>query len=129
MNLPRRLLTALLLAPGIAAAQPARPRGPHGGPNGGQVVVADGHPIELVIAGTELTLFLNGEDGRPSASARASGRVSVQAGGQTATVPLRPAEPNRLVGTLAAPLAGAARVVFTGVLGDGHRATARWALE
>lgn len=125
MNLTRRMLPAMLLVPGLAMAQPARPRGP----NGGQVVTADGHPIELVLSGTTLTLFLNEEAGRPSSSARATGRVTVQAGGQTATVALTPAEPNRMVGTLAAPLAPGARVVFTGTMSDGHRVTARYVIE
>jgi hypothetical protein len=125
MTLRRQILTGLLLLPGIAAAQPARPRGP----NGGQVVTADGHPLELVIAGTALTLYLNDESGRPSPSARASGRVTIQAGGQTATVTLAPAAPNRLVGTLAAPPAAGARIVFTGAMSDGHRVTARYVLE
>lgn len=127
-TMTRRFLATLLMpAPaGAALAQGAASRR---GPNGGQVVSADGHPIELVLSGTTLTLFLNGEDGRPSPSARANGRATVQAGGQTATVALAPAEPNRLVGTLAAPLAAGARVVFTGTLGDGHRVTARYVVE
>jgi hypothetical protein len=129
MRLARRALPALLLLPGAAAAQTAQPTAPRRGPNGGQVVVADGHPIELVASGTALTLYLSEEDGRPSPSARASGRVTVQAGGRTETVNLSPAEPNRLVGTLAAPLAAGARVVFNGTLGDGHRVTARYAIE
>lgn len=125
MILSRRALPALLLVPGTATAQPPVRPGPHGG----QVVVADGHPVELVASDTELVLFLTEEDGRPSSSARASGRVTVQAGGRTAVVPLRPAEPDRLVGTLATPLAPGARLVFNGTLGDGHRVTARWTME
>ncbi|MBK1657278.1 hypothetical protein [Paracraurococcus ruber] len=128
MTPTRRGLAAILLAtsagPALAQGTPARR-----GPNGGLVAIADGHPIELLLAGTTLTLFLSGEDGRPSPSARASGRATVQAGGQTASVTLTPAEPNRLVGTLAAPLAAGARVVFNGTLGDGHRVTARYVLE
>ena len=118
----RMLLGALVLAPSLALAQ----RAP--GPNGGIVVVADGHPIELRVAGLEVTVFLNGEDGRPSSSRGASGRVVVQSGGQTATVPLAPAEPNRLVGRLAGPVA-AARLVFTGAMADGHRVQARFVLD
>ncbi|MBY0336527.1 MAG: hypothetical protein K2X11_07930, partial [Acetobacteraceae bacterium] len=116
----RRGLAGLLLLtpPGAALAQGAAPRR---GPNGGPVVVADGHPIELVLSGTTLTLFVTEENGRPMATARASGRATVQAGGQTATVSLTPAEPNRLVGTLAAPLAAGARVVFNVYLSDAHR--------
>lgn len=125
MTTSRRALPALLLTPAAALAQaPARR-----GPNGGLLAMADGHPIELVIAGTALTFYLNEDIGRPSPSARASGRATVQAGGQTATVALTPAEPNRLVGTLAAPLAAGARVVLNGTMGDGHRVTARFVLE
>lgn len=130
MTPTRRALAALLLLapPGAALAQGA-PAATRRGPNGGQVVTADGHPIELVLSGTTLTLFVSEENGRPMATARANGRVTVQAGGQTATVNLGPAEPNRLVGTLAAPLAAGARVVFNGTLSDGHRVTARYVIE
>ncbi len=129
----RASVALLILAPfGTAFAQTAAaPPAASGrrGPNGGQIVTADGHPIELVLSGTTLTLFLNEEHGRPSPSARASGRATVQAAGQTATVTLVPAEPNRLVGTLAAPPAAGARVVFNGTMGDGHRVTARYVIE
>lgn len=121
MTLSRRILPALLL-PAIAVAQ-ARGR------NGGQVVTADGHPIELVLSGTVLTLFLSEENGQPMPSARATGRATVQADGRTTTIALRPAAPDRLVGSLAAPLPAGARVVFTGTLGDGHRVTARYVVE
>lgn len=122
----RRMLAAALAAfPAAAFAQ----RGVTRGPNGGQVVVADGHPIELLVEGLGVTLFLNGENGRPAPSRGASGRVVVQAGGQTATVALAAAEPNRLVGRLAAPLAAGARLVFTGSMADGHRIQARYTLE
>lgn len=124
----RGVASLLLLAPsGAALAQGAA--APRRGPNGGQVITADGHPIELVVSGTTLTLFVSEENGQPMATARASGRATVQAGGQTATVNLAPAEPNRLVGTLAAPLAAGARVVFNGTLSDGHRVTARYVVE
>jgi len=124
--LHRRMLAAVIvLAPGLALSQ----RAPTRGPNGGIVVVADGHPIELVVAGQSITLFLNGEDGRPAPSRGASGRAVVQAGGQTATVALAPAEPNRLVGQLAAPLTAGARLIFTGTMSDGHRIQARYTVE
>ena len=119
----RMLLGGVLLVPGIARAQ----RAP--GPNGGLVVVADGHPVELLVQGLDLTVFLSEEEGRPAPSRGASGRVVVQSGGQTATVALAPAEPNRLVGRLAAPVAAGARMVFSGAMADGHRVQARFVLE
>ncbi len=121
----RALAVALLLGPGLAWSQ----RAPARGPNGGMVVVADGHPIELVVEGQTVTFFLNDENGRAAPSRGASGRVVVQFGGQTATLSLAPVEPNRLVGQLAAPVAAGARLVFTGAMADGHRVQARYLLE
>lgn len=125
MLLRRTFAAAILLVPCLALAQRAPTRGPHGG----MVVLADGHPIELVVEGQTLTLFLNGENGQPAPSRGASGRVVVQADGQTATISLAAAEPNRLVGQLAAPLAKGARLVFSGAMADGHRIQARYTLE
>ena len=124
--LHRRIFAAtFLFFPGLAWSQSAPARGP----NGGMVVVADGHPLELAVEGQTVTIFLNDENGRLSPTHRASGRVVVQAGGQTATVNLAPAGPNRLVGQLAAPLPAGARMVFTGTMADGHRIQARFTFE
>jgi hypothetical protein len=69
------------------------------GPNGGPVVDSAGHHVEMVAKGTELVLFLTEADDTPLASAGAkTARAIVQDGGRTAAVPLRPAEPNKLVG-------------------------------
>ncbi|WP_207540398.1 hypothetical protein [Sabulicella rubraurantiaca] len=125
MNLIRRGVVALLLVPGLAGAQSARSRGP----NGGLVVIVDGHPVELVASGTEVILFVSDEQGRPSSTRQASGRLTIQAEGRTSTVTLRPAEPNRLVGALQAPLASGARLVFNGTIDHGHRVTARYVIE
>lgn len=119
----RRILLAAPFLAMPALAQPAR------GPNGGQVVVDHGHPIELVVAGTALTIHFGDEGGRPIPSRGASGRVVVQAGGRTVNLTLQPAEPNRLTGTLPAPLAAGGRVVFTGQMADGHRVSARFVIE
>ncbi|WP_149539095.1 hypothetical protein [Siccirubricoccus phaeus] len=126
MRLARRgLLPLLLLLPALARAQTAPRRGPHGGP----VAVIDGHPVELLVSGTELALLVTDEQGRPSSTRHASGRLTIQAGGQTSTLTLRPAEPNRLVGTLPAPLPPGARLVFNGTIDHGHRGTARYVIE
>jgi hypothetical protein len=117
-------LAATVAAPLAAMAQGTAQR-PSRGPNGGRVVVADGHPVELVASGTELTFFLRDDDGTPRATRGVSGRAVVQQGGQTTTVQLAPAEPNRLVGRLEAPLAPNARVVFSAAL-HGHRLQARF---
>lgn len=65
----------------------------------------------------------------PGPADRPDAPGQVQACGHTATVALTPAEPNRLVGTLSAPLAAGALLAFNGAMGDGHRVTARYVVE
>jgi hypothetical protein len=97
------------------------------GPNGGPVVDSAGHHVELVARGTELVLVLTEADDKPLASAGAkNARAIVQDAGKTATVPLQPAEPNRLVGTLPQPLGSGARVVVSVTMADGHTVQARF---
>jgi hypothetical protein len=100
------------------------------GPNGGPVVDAAGHHIEMVARGTELVLFVTAEAdaAHPSAGAK-NARAIVQDGGKTATVQLQAADPNRLIGALPAPLAKGARVVVTATLADGHAVQARFVLD
>ena len=115
------LLTALLLATQAYA------HGPDKGPNGGRQVDAGDYHVEMVAKGSELVLFLTEADDKPLASAGTkNARAIVQDGGKTATVPLQPAEPNRLVGSLAQPLASGARVVVSATMGDGHTVQARF---
>ncbi|MBY0296770.1 MAG: hypothetical protein K2X71_12130 [Methylobacterium sp.] len=113
-------LTILLTvaAPGPARAQAA-------GPNGGQTTVADGHPIEFVSRDREITFFVAGEDGKPLDTSGLNARAIVQAGGRTETVSLAPAAPNRLVGTVAAPLAVGSKLVLTSRI-HGHSVQARF---
>ena len=97
------------------------------GPNGGPVVDSSGHHVEMVANGKELALFLTGEAEKPIASAGAkNARAIVQDGGKTVTVALQPAEPNKLLGTLAAPLGKGARVVVSATMADGHAVQARF---
>ncbi|TXN27154.1 hypothetical protein FV232_11595 [Methylobacterium sp. WL30] len=112
------LAIALLLA----LAAPARAAGP----NGGVVVVADGHPIELVASETALTFFVTDDDGGPAATAGLTGKAFVQTGAGTETVPLAGAAPNRMVGALKGPLPAGAKVVFSARM-HGHSLQARFA--
>jgi hypothetical protein len=97
------------------------------GPNGGPVADSAGHHLEFVARGTELVIYLSDEADAPIASAGSrNARAIVQDGGKTSTVPLTPAEPNRLVGALPAPLGKGARVVVSATLGDGHAVQARF---
>ena len=120
----KRLLLALAVATSplaVLAHETAK------GPNGGPVADSAGHHLEMVAKGTELVLYLTEEADRPLASAGTrNARAIVQDGGKTATVPLQPAEPNRLVGTLAQPLSKGARVVVSATMADGHTVQARF---
>ncbi|TXM73956.1 hypothetical protein FV222_17525 [Methylobacterium sp. WL103] len=95
------------------------------GPNGGVVVVADGHPIEFVASDAALTFFVTDDDGGPAKTVGVTGKAFVQAGGRTETVALAGAEPNRLVGTLKAPLPAGAKVVLSARM-HGHTLQARF---
>ena len=118
-----------LIAWSVAAALPlaAQAHDDAKGPNGGPVVDAAGHHVEMIAKGADLTLFLTDENEKPLPAAGArNARAVIQDGGKTATVPLQPAEPNRLVGTLAQPLGKGARVVVSATLADGHAVQARF---
>lgn len=117
------LLPALtLVAAGFAGSALAQAPGP----NGGQTVIADGHPIELVISGTQLTFFVTDDDGKPMNTAGLKAKAFIQAGGKTTTVTLVPEASNKLIGALAAPLDKGAKVVLSGKL-HGHNLQARFA--
>jgi hypothetical protein len=126
MRLPALLALAIL----AILASPALAHDMARGPNGGPVVDSAGHHLEFVARGTQLVLFLSDEADQPLASAGTrNARAIVQDAGKTVTVPLAPAEPNRLVGTLAQPLAKGARVVVSATLADGHAVQARFVQE
>ena len=119
----RLILTLALMASPLAASAHEFAKGPNGGP----VVDSAGHHVEMVARGTELVLYLTEESDKPLASAGAkNARAIVQDGGKTATVSLQPAEPNKLVGTLAQPLGPGARVVVSATMADGHGVQARF---
>ena len=95
------------------------------GPNGGLVVKADDHPVEFVFNDQEIVFYVGDHDGKPMPTKGLKARAVVQVGGKTSTIALSPAEPNRFVGKLAAPLGSKARVVFSSVF-DGHSLQARF---
>ena len=119
----KRLSVALLLA---AVALSAAAQAPKKGANGGDVVVMEGHPIEFVTKGTEITFYILEDDGKsPTPTKGFAGRAVIQDAGKTTTVNLSPAEPNMFVGQLPMPLGSKARVVFTGRV-EGHNLQARF---
>jgi hypothetical protein len=95
------------------------------GPNGGMVVKVEDHPVEFVFSDQEIVFYVGDHDGKPMPTKGLKARAVVQVGGKTMTINLSPAEPNRFVGKLAAPLGPKARVVFSSVF-DGHNLQARF---
>jgi hypothetical protein len=96
------------------------------GANGGAVVVMEGHPIEFVAKGQEITFYILEDDAKsPTPTAGATARAVIQDAGKIAAVALSPAEPNMFVGKLAAPLGSNARVVFSAKVA-GHNLQARF---
>jgi hypothetical protein len=95
------------------------------GPNGGMVVKVEDHPVEFVFSDQEIVFYVGDHDGKPMPTKGLKARAVVQVGGKTMTITLSPAEPNRFVGKLAAPLGPKARVVFSSVF-DGHNLQARF---
>lgn len=75
---------------------------------------------------SELLIYLTGEDDAPIASYGSKVKAIVQEAGSTKQLELTPAEPNRLVGKTAAPLAAGTKVVVTGSLADGHAVQGRF---
>jgi hypothetical protein len=117
-------MVALIAAmPGVAVAQAKK------GSNGGSVVKSQGHPIEFVRKGLDITFYLGDDDGSPLPTGDLKGgRATIQDGGKTVTVPLAPASPNLMNGKLQAELSPKAIVVFSGNL-HGHSLTARFTME
>ena len=116
------LVAGLLILPGLASAQTKT------GANGGPVVTSEGHPIEFVRNGLEITFYLSDDDGSPLSTKNMRGRATVQDGGKTTTVQLSPSGPNKMVGKLQNELSPQARVVFSASL-HGHSLTARYTVK
>jgi hypothetical protein len=107
--------TLIALAAGLALAGSAQAQ--KAGPNGGILATADGHPIEFVSKDREIVFFLS-DDGKPMSSEGLKGRAVVQDAGKTSNVSLTAVAPNKLVGTVAAPLGKGAKVVMSAKVHD-----------
>ena len=116
------LIAAMAALPGIAAAQATK------GNNGGPVVKSEGHPIEFVRNGLDITFYVGDDDGSPLPTKDMKGRATVQDAGKTVTVPLSAASPNLMRGKLSAELSPKAIIVFSANV-HGHSLTARYTAE
>ena len=121
--MPKRISVALFFA---VMAWNAAAQSPTKGEHGGDVVVMEGHPIELVSKDQEIIFYILEDDGKsPTPTKGFSGRAVIQDSGKTFAVNLSPAEPNMFVGQLPMPLGSKARVVFSGKV-EGHNLQERF---
>jgi hypothetical protein len=112
-------LFAVIASGGLGQAQ-----APKKGPNGGTVVTSQGHPIEFVNNEQEVVFYIVDDDGTPMSTKNFQGRAVIQDQGKTATVTLSPAEPNKMVGKLQAPLGTKSRVAMSVTFAaGGHKHT------
>ncbi|WP_416193116.1 hypothetical protein [Nitrobacter sp. TKz-YC01] len=116
------MVAALTASVDPAAAQTKK------GNNGGPVVASQGHPIEFVHKGQEIIFYIGDDDGSPLPTKEMKGRATIQQGGKTVTVQLKPSSPNMMIGKAETELAPQARVVFSASL-HGHSLTARYMVE
>ena len=116
------LIAGMIAISGVAAAQPTK------GSNGGAVVKSEGHPIEFVRNGLDITFYVGDHDGSPVPTREMKGRATIQDSGKTVTVPLSPASPNLMRGKLQAELSPKAISVFSAST-HGHSLTARYTAE
>lgn len=116
------MLIAFTVSVGPATAQTKK------GANGGPVVTSQGHPIEFVHKGQDIIFYVGDDDGSPLPTKEMKGRATIQQGGKTTTVQLKPSSPNMMVGKMDTELAPQARVVFSASL-HGHSLTARYTIE
>ena len=122
--MPKRPSVALALA---VMTLSAMAQTPNKGTNGGDVVVMEGHPIEFVTRGQEITFYILEDDGKsPTPTKGFTGRAVIQDGGKTFAVNLSPA--NMFVGQVPMPLGAKARVVFSAKV-PGHTLQARFTTD
>lgn len=105
--------TVILAALAMGFAAGVRAHDVEKGPNGGLMVTAGEHHLELVSQGAEIVVFLMDKKHEPVPAKGANGRAIVQAGGKTSTIVLSAGDGNRLVGKAESPLATGARVVVS----------------
>lgn len=99
------LMSALALTPGVAFAHGEAPKASHGG----LVQEAQEFWIELVVSGTDVTVYVLDDAQKPVPPSQVSGSATVLAGGKSYKVDLSPAASNSLQGKL--PVAATGRVV------------------
>ena len=98
------------------------------GPNGGLVGGSAGHEVELVVSGTDISVYML-DHGKISPVTNVKLRLVVQQGGKTTNHDLAMAAPNRLAVQLPDPLVPGAIIVVSGRDDHGHTLSARFTIN
>jgi hypothetical protein len=98
------------------------------GPNGGMLAGKGDHQMELVVAATELTIYVI-DHGKPHGTNGVNLRAIVQQGGKSTNVALVDVDNKKLVGKLDEPLGAGAIVVVSGKDDHGAVLTARFTIK
>lgn len=116
------LLTTPLSLPGIAHAQHAH--------QGGQAQKIGAYEAELVVKGSDVTLFvLDDKDRKVDASTMSATAVVLAKGNEQKTVALAPAGENRLVGKADFPVEGKFRATVSLMAGGKEVGKGRFSLD
>lgn len=101
----------LVLTTALAATASAHAHEPRLGPNGGTLVDAGAHHVELVANNTSVWIYLSDAADAPVSSKGFTGTAILLVGGKPQRVALEPSGGSALTGQLAAPIADPVRGV------------------
>jgi len=123
----KRILLAayIALSPLAAAAHGAPPVAQHGG---AVAEASNDYWIEMVMSGSEITVYVNDETNKPVASAQVAGTARLLVGGKSQQIVLAPAGANRLAGKLDSLPAGKVTSVISLTIG-GKATQVRFAIS
>lgn len=114
-----------LSASGAAMAQHS-----HAAPNGGQIQKIGTLEGELLVKGSQVTLFVvDDAEKKVDASAMSASAVVLAKGNQSKTVEMKPAGDNKLTGVVDFPVEGKFRATVTLRTASGEAGKARYSLD
>ena len=114
-----------LLAAALVASTAANAHEPRKGPNGGTLVDAGDHHVELVAAGNEVRVYVSDAADAPLPSDDFKGTAILLVGGKPARVPLAPAGAF-LAGPLETPAEGPVKGAVQLTTSDGKTSQAKF---
>ena len=123
-----RMLLVLILcsAPGLVLAQAHS----HAAPNGGQIQKIGTYEGELVVKGSDVTLYIVDEKEQKVDASRLSATAVVLAkGNEQKTVELKPSGDNKLTGKVDFPVEGKFRATVTLKTASGEAGKGRYSLD